>query len=171
VSALALAWVLGMPALILTGVVVLLAGFAGANAPGHQTSHQPLPLILHSGVTILLPWLLVLLTLTGPGEGAGGGSNGSGAWILAILWSLHLLGASRRAQTGPDRIGLGLMALASLGMIVLLIQAQTPIGLAVLAALWLPAWLFTVQGRHPQRISLLWTASMLASALALGSGL
>ena len=119
-----------------------------------------------TAATVLLPWALVFFTLTANGNGVD-----NRAWLLAGLWTLHRWGASRQDVNGPDRLGLGLMALATVGMVGLLIQAQTPIGLAVLAALWLPAWLWTLQNSHPQRVSLLWTLSMLASALALGGGL
>ncbi|MBP7962036.1 MAG: hypothetical protein KBG20_05535 [Caldilineaceae bacterium] len=161
-AALVLATVLGPGALILTGAMILLASLAWLTA--HHRSVVALPLSI--GATVLLPWALVLFTLTG-----NGGETDNRAWLLAFLWTLHLWGASRRGVNGPDRLGLGLMALATVGVAGLLIQAQTVIGLAVLAALWLPAWLWTVQGSHPQRISLLWTLSMLASAIALGNGL
>lgn len=159
-AALVLAGVLGPAALILTGGMVLLAGFAWLAT--HNRSLRLLPWT--SAATVLLPWALVLLTLNGADEG-------NRAWLLAGLWTLHVWGASRRGTAGPDRIGLGLMALATLGMAALLILVQAPLGLAVLAALWLPAWLLTVQDRHPQWVSLLWTASMLVSALTLGSAL
>lgn len=163
-AAFVLAGVLGPAAVILTGVFILLASLAWLTS-----HHQTLPALPFSiTATVLLPWALVLLTLNGNGAESGLDSR---VWLLALLWTLHLWGVSRQGSNSPDRLGLGLMALATLGMAGLLIQAETPMGLAVLAALWLPAWLWTVQGSHPQRVSLLWTISMLVSAFALGSGL
>lgn len=160
-AALVLAAVLGPGALILTGVMILVASLAWLAA--HNRSILALP--LSTTATVLLPWTLVLFTLTG-----NGGETDSRVWLLALLWTLHHWGVSRQDAASPDRLGLGLMALATVGMAALLIQAQASVGLAMLAALWLPAWLWTVQSNHPRRVSLLWTLSMLASAVALGSG-
>lgn len=161
-AALVLAAVLGPGALILTGVMIVVAGLAWLAAHNRSVVAFPLSTV----ATVLLPWALVSVTLTG-----NGGQTDSRVWLLAMLWTLHHWGASRQDVAGPDRTGLGTMALATVGMAALLIQAQTPVGLAVLATLWLPAWLWTVQSSHPQRVSLLWTLSMLASAVALGTGI
>lgn len=157
-AALLLAGVLGPGALVLTGVVTAVAGFAWVGKHNRQ-----IPVgLLHAGATILLPWTLVLLTF--------GGENLSRSWLLALLWTLHSWGALRLAQGPGGKLALPLMAGANVGIAILLILAQAPLWVAVLAALWLPAWLSLLQGGHPRRVDLLWTLSMLVSAGALTSG-
>ena len=162
-AALLLAAVLGIGAVVLTGVFVLVAGFGWVSQHNRQ-----IPVgLLHSIATILLPWAVVLLALGGENMGEGSLVNG---WTLALLWSLHSWGAGRLTRGYSARSALPLMAVAQAGIGLLLILAQAPLWIAVLAVLWLPAWLTVIQGEHPRRVNVLWTISMLVSAAALAMG-
>ncbi|MEX1020676.1 MAG: hypothetical protein WDZ49_13510 [Litorilinea sp.] len=164
---LAIGWVLGVQALWLTvGVIVVsVLGWLGrhflAEPPG----------IFQSLVTVTLPWVLMLGLLNMPGDHELFALHAA----LILLWTIHHWGQVRvsrvdwSAGPGSDRLGIGLLAFADLGMGALLIVAQTPLWLAPLAILWLPTYLTLYQGKRVQRLAFWWLAALLLSSAAIGS--
>jgi hypothetical protein len=89
-------------------------------------------------------------------------------FVMVLLWVLHTWGAERTLLHRNDWLAVAGMAVADIGIGVLLIIAQTPLWLALLAILWLPTWLAVYQRRSLRRQQIWWLAAMLISALALG---
>jgi len=153
---------LGITALWMTGVVIVL-GVAGWIIM--RQVHRP-PILLHSIVMVGLPWLLAL-NFFGVSVDVG---DQSGMLQLALVafWVIHTWGGARTIHYVDDWLGIGLMAIAQLGIGVLLVVAQTPLWLAVLALLWLPTWLSVYQRQPLRRQRIWWLLAMLMSALAMG---
>lgn len=156
----AIAWVLGPVALWLTALVmaVSVVGWIVRHTVGY------IPALLHSLVTVTLPWLLGLLLLGVAPEDL--------RWeqqvTLVILWTLHHWGEGRALRAKRDYLGLGLLAAADIGLLLLLIAGRAPLALALLAVIWLPMWLAVYQGRPLHRLTVWWLAAMLISAAAIG---
>ncbi len=162
--ALVVAAVLGVPALVGTLAVALVA-VAGWIV--RRTLMLP-PLFLHAVALVALPWLLTLLEM-----GAGPASEGwPAALAVGALWTLHGWGEARIATWGFDRLSLALLAAAEVGLALLLIVNRTPIWVPVLGALLLPVWLRVLQpggrAQGERGLALWWLAALLVSALALG---
>ena len=166
VLALAVASVLSVQAVALTSAVVLISalGWLGSRYLGAP------PAALHALVTVALPWWLAL-GLVAPGWSASGGA----AMVALIgLWTLHNWGEGRLLHNGElaDEIfgwqrwlGVGLVALADGGLIVLLLVSRSPLWLALFAIVALPTWLAVFLDRPTARLNVWWLAAMLASAL------
>jgi hypothetical protein len=158
--ALAVALVLGQDAVLLTLVVT------GLSVAGWIARHsvQQIPALFHSAVTVALPWLLAL--------NQAGVTPAHDLWpaymSLIALWFLHNWGEGRCLRRAGDRLGIGLLAAADVGMALLLIVARAPLWLAVMSVLWLPTWLLIYQRRPLQRLNFWWLAAMLVSGVALG---
>lgn len=123
--------------------------------------------LLHSLVTVTLPWLLVL-TLFGE-------QISDADWLVHLLllafWSFHNWGEGRNLRSIADGFGLLLLAVAEIGIISLLIFVRAPFWLALLIVLWLPTWLAIYARRPLQRMNFVWLLAMLLSAWALGQSL
>jgi hypothetical protein len=160
---LAVAIVLGASAVWLTMVVVTITaiGWIGRHTRGS------VPAVLHSAVTIGLPWCLTLLLL-----GVDSGHDGWRILIgLVLLWFLHNWGEMRVLGFTRDVPGIALLAGADIGIALLLVYVQQPIWLVVLILLWLPTWL-TISRRQPAvRLNIWWLLAMLASAIAVSQSL
>ena len=156
----ALALVLSMPALWMTGLVIVVSVLGWISRRVLRVS----PAFLHSIVTIALPWALVMNQL--------GDKATTVAWklqiVLLVLWVLHNWGEGRSIRSGDDWFGLGLLAVAEVGMVTLFVLAQAPLWLAPLIVLWLPAWLLIYQRQPVERANFWWLLAMLVSALGLG---
>jgi len=163
VVSLAIALVLGASAVWLTLFVVTI------TAAGWILRHtdRALPALLHSAVTIGLPWCLTLLLL-----GVGSGHESWRALVgLVLLWFVHNWGEMRVLGSITDVPGIALLAGADIGIALLLVYVQQPIWLVVLILLWLPTW-FTISRRLPAaRLNIWWLLAMLASALAVSQSL
>ena len=158
--ALLVAAALGQSALIFT------AAAAVVTAAGWILRRSLLvpPLLLHALLLVALPWLLTLVQT--------GGGPASSAWApgvaLAVFWTLHAWGEAR-AETWPgDRIAVALLAIAQVGVGMLLIVNKTPVFLPILAVLLLPTWLRALRGEPLSGLSIWWTGALLLSALAAG---
>jgi len=173
--ALAVALVLGPAAIWLTLAVIAI------TVIGWTTRHAAnvLPALLHSVITIVLPWTLVLVHF-GLGEPPSAGGAPGEAWaasnwqphgVLVLLWFIHNWGEGRILRNPADWPGIGLLAVADMGIMLLLIALRLPLWLALMAVLWLPTWLSLAQRRPLLRISIWWLLAMLASAAALGQSL
>lgn len=149
---------LGMDAVVATLVV---GGLAAAGWTWRRTLHLP-PLLLHSIVLVLIPWLLTLLVV-GVAEGAW-----SGLIALALIWSLHGWGEAHLGVWGGNRFGLALLAIAEVALAILLIVEKAPLFVPVIAILFLPAWLKSFRGEPLQGVSIWWLAALLVSAFAIG---
>ncbi len=151
---------LGSDALLLT------CAAAGLTALGwtFRRTFGALPALLASLATVGLPWLLALRLL--------GGEWSTVQWLgqmaLLTLWVVHQWGAGRVLENAQDWAGLALLALAQLGLCLLLIVAQAPLWLALLVLLFLPTWLAVARQQPLRRQRLLWLLALLVSALALG---
>ena len=159
--ALLVAAVLGMEAILLTSAVLLVAvaGWTARHALGH------IPGILAGLVSIGLPWLLVMRQMAPIGVEI--------EWLAPILllscWVLHYWGELHILADSRDAKAMMLLATAEIGVILLLIVMQAPLGLAGVVLLLLPAWLMIAQGgRIGQRMQPLWLLALLLSALTLG---
>lgn len=167
------AFVIGMPAVWATLVVVCLSVGSWLH---RQVPLVPVP-VLHSLVAVAVPWILALMIF---GIDPWNGPH----WLLALLWTVHVWGSNRHLELSDERMGLVGMALAQCGMILLLLAGRVPLALAILGVLWLASWLAIYQGHHQlaepsqaktrreQQHSLAiaqpwWTAALLVSAAAL----
>ena len=161
--ALAIALVLGPTAVWLTGAVVVLAltGWTVRHSIGY------IPAILHSAVTVALPWMLTLIQLGLTREHA----YWSAHLGMVIIWFLHNWGEGRVLRSARDWLGIGLLAVADMGIGLLLILARAPLPLALMSILWLPTWLLIYQQRPLARLNFWWLVGMLLSGLALGQSL
>lgn len=173
---LAIGWVLGMQAMWLTTGVIVVAAL-GWMARQFTTAT---PAILHSLVTITLPWVLMLSLLNISGNHEMFGFHVG----LVLAWTVHHWGQMRirrwdgevrflpgGMRVASDRFGIALLGVADLSLAALLIFAQTPFWLAPLAVLWLPTYLTLYQGKSVDRLAFWWLASMLLSSAAIGSRL
>lgn len=165
--ALAVAVVLGPAAIWLTLAVIAIA-IAGWTS---RHAANILPALLHSAITVVLPWTLILAHF-GLGDGA---ANWQPHGALVLLWFIHNWGEGRVMRNPTDWPGIGLLALAEAGIALLMIALRLPLWLAVMAVLWLPTWLEIAQRRPMMRIQMRinfwWLLAMLASAAALGQSL
>ena len=160
VLAFAVAFVLGAPAVWMT--VVLLA----VSILGWISKHtlQIAPAVLHSVVTVVLPWFLGLTLL-------GVTSRNEHFTVLAVLvglWFLHNWGEIRVLRSVRDPAGMALLAAAEIGIALMLVAARAPIWLAILVILWLPAWLSIYRKQPLLRLNFWWLLAMLVSASAVG---
>lgn len=176
--ALPLLFRVGLPSLLLAGVVALvltptalwmtacvfLISVVGWIA--RRALHSSTPL-LHSIVTITLPWLLALNLF--------GTALSDREWAIHVtllsLWTVHNWGEGRNLRANTDFFGLLLLAVAEVGMVSLLIFLRAPFWLALLVVLWLPTWMAVYYRRQTQQLNFLWLLALLLSAWALGQNL
>jgi hypothetical protein len=159
--ALLVAAVLGMEAVLLTAAVVVItvAGWTARHAL------HTIPAILAGLVSIGFPWLLVMQQMAP----AGVEINWLAPVALLSCWVLHYWGEAHILVDSHDVRAMALLAVAEIGVIVLLVVMQAPMWLAGVVLLFLPAWLTIVQGGQVGRkIQPLWLFALLVSALALG---
>jgi hypothetical protein len=149
---------------------VLLTGFALGLAILGWISVRTLglaPNLLHSLVTVALPWLMTL--------GALGITSAHPHWsaflILLLFWVFHNWGQRRCLRESGDWLGIGLLVLGDLGIAVLLLAVRAPIWLALLVLLWLPTWISIYFRRPLLSARFWWLIAMLVSGLALGQSL
>lgn len=158
--AVAIALVLGHHAVLLTLIVTALS--VGGWIARHSV--EQIPALFHSAVTVALPWLLALSQV--------GVTPAHDLWpaylMLIALWFLHNWGEGRCLRHQGDPLGIGLLAVADVGIALLLIVARAPLWLALMGVLWLPTWLLIYQRRPLHRLNLWWLAAMLVSGIALG---
>lgn len=160
---LVVALVLGRAALVLTVIYVAVAVLAWSM----RRTTGGIPAFLFSVAALGLPWLL-LLNLATPDATAG---RWTPQLALIVLWVVHGWGATRLALADFDRLGLGLLAVAELGLCLFLIVVQAPLWLAPVALLFLPSWLLIARRQSPNRLRILWLLALLLSAAALGQAL
>ncbi len=154
--------ILGPSLLPLTAIVVVISLGSWLH---RQISLVPV-LFLHSLISVALPWWAIYFQLDPLGL-----VGFNDYWILGVLWTLHVWGGNRLLVNRVDRPGLAMVVLAQLGIILLLILAQTPLWLAILSVLWLPTWL-TLYRRHALwSVELWWLLAFLISAFAVGQRL
>jgi hypothetical protein len=156
----AIAFVLG-PAAIWMTVALLAVSMLGWLI--RHTVHV-VPAILHSVVTIVLPWFLALTLLGANAEHERWGVLAG----LVALWFLHNWGEIRVLRASPDTLGIALLAVADAGIALMLVSARAPVWLAVLVVLWLPTWLSILRRRPMLRLNFWWLLAMLVSAAAVG---
>lgn len=176
--ALPLLFRVGLPSLLLAlGVAAVLTPMAiwmtlcvlGISIVGWITRRalQSSTTLLHSLVTITLPWLLVLTLFNEQISAA----DWTVHLLLLGLWSLHNWGEGRNLRSITDGSGLLLLAVAEIGIVSLLIFMRAPFWVALLMVLWLPTWLAIYYRRPVQPLSFVWLLAMLLSAWALGQNL
>ena len=158
---------LGVTALWMTGLVVLF-GVVGWIIT--RQLNRP-PALLQSIVMVGMPWLLTLNLLGVPVGAGAGGQTGALQLALVLLWIIQTWGGMRTICYVDDWLGIGLMAIAQIGIGVLLVVAQAPLWLAVLVILWLPTWLAVYQRQSLRRQRIWWLLAMLVSALAIGQAI
>jgi hypothetical protein len=163
VVTLALALVLGLPAIGLT-VLVILATVLGWTS---RRALQMPPVLLQSVVTIALPWVLIAQLVA---RGAFDATWVTPQTVLIGLCTLHHWGEGRLLRNHQDWLGVGLLAVAELGVVILLIVLQAPLWLALLIVLWLPAWLLIFQRQPLSRANFWWLLALLICALGLSNG-
>lgn len=163
--AVAISFVLDRSALWLT-VIVVACSMLGWVSRRTWRIH---PHFLHALVTVALPWALAVTVLQ-PAQL----DNLDGAWLwrlqltLILLWTIHNWGEGRCLVKGSDLFGIGLLAVADIGIGILLVVAKVPIWLALLSILWLPTWLCIYRGYPLRNVTFWWLLSMLVSAAAVG---
>ena len=149
---------LGVPALVFTGLAIVVTLFGWINTRRAHTA----PIFLHSVMTVGLPWLLASLlagaTLT----------DARGLTLMAALWVVHQWGAGRLARVADDVLGLALLAAADVLIGAVLIWLQTPLWLAVWFACALPTWFAVAQRTSVRRVALWHVGALLACAAAVG---
>ncbi|NJN82201.1 MAG: hypothetical protein HC802_07930 [Caldilineaceae bacterium] len=151
---------LGASAFWMTGAVVVASLLGWISLRALQTP----PALLHSMVTIALPWSLGLIHWgIAPGH-----PDWSAQLVLLSLWTIHNWGEGRTMRFGRDWLGIGLLAVADIGIGLLLIVAQAPLWLALISILWIPTWISVYLGRPLQRMNFWWLLAMLISGAALG---
>jgi hypothetical protein len=155
ILAAAVALVLGRFALALTALVALISPLGWTM----RRSLSLQPVLLQSLVTIALPWLLTLHLTSMSDEWS------RPAVVLALLITLHHWGEGRLLRNHQDWVGAIILAVAEIGMVTLLVVAQAPFWLGLLAVLWLPAWLTIYQRQPLQSINFWWLAALLVAAL------
>lgn len=173
--ALPLLFRVGLPSLLLAvGVAVVLSPVAVWMTGGvflvsilgwiTRRSLRSSTTLLHSMVTITLPWLLALNIF--------GSELSDVEWtihvVVVALWTIHNWGEGRSLRSGADPLGLLLLAVAEVGMVSLLIFVRAPFWLALLIVLWLPTWLSVYYRRPIQHLNFVWLLALLLSAWAIG---
>lgn len=160
VLALAVAGVLGWAAVGFTVVAILIAAIGWTLRRTFGTGSP----LLASLVAVGLPWALSLLVL--------GHVEAGQAWLapalLIGLWVIHQWGALRAIGAAQDWAGLALMAMAQLGICLLLIAIRAPIWLALVVLLFLPTWLLLVRQQPLSRMRAVWLGALLVTAVAVG---
>ncbi len=151
---------LGNGALLLTLAAALIAALGWAL---RRTWQRP-PLLLQALMTVGLPWLLVMW------EAGRTGENGYEAVVvwLGLLWVIRHWGELRSLCLEEDRLALVMLGAADMGIVILLIIAQAPFWLPILAVLLLPTWLAVVRRQPLNGCNLWWLAALFVSALAVG---
>ena len=157
----ALAVVLGAPAVWMTALVMVVSLLGWVS----RRTLQRTPALLHSIVTIALPWLLTINLLDSEASAA----QRAPQITLLVLWVLHNWGEGRAIRSGIDWFGLALLAVAEISLITLFVLAQAPLWIAPLLVLCLPTWLLIAQGQSVQRANVWWLLAMLLSGLALSN--
>ena len=160
----AVAMVLDGAALWLTGVVIVCSMIGWVS----RRTWRIHPHFLHALVTIMLPWALTLNIMQPQLNGSEGAFVWRLQWALLLLWTLHNWGEGRCLLKERDLFGIGLLAVADVGLGILLVVAKAPLWLALLSLLWLPTWLCIYRGYPLRSVTLWWLLSMLVSAAAVG---
>lgn len=184
VLAAAVAAVLGISALWMTGLVVLLSILAWVDYSNLREDQQrpngfgqywQRSSLLRALITVGLPWGALLLQMRETrlsdsmmGSTALNPEVASVSWILLFLWVLHSWGEGCCLRWSRDRLGIGLLALSDLGMALLLIVIGVPIGLGILSVIWLATWFSVYNGLPLQRVQGWWLLAMLISAASVG---
>ena len=158
--AIVVAAVLGIPALVLTGVALVIATLGWTM----RRTLQRRPILLAALMAVGLPWLLTLFQLQAPVTGA----DALAPFALVTLWTVHHWGELRATAYIHDWLGLALMGATEIALCLLLIVAQTPLWLAPIVLLLLPTWLVVQRRGALKRVRFLWLVAMLLSAAALG---
>ena len=157
---LAVAAVLGWVAVGFTVAVVLIATIGWTV---RRTFGVGSPL-LYSLIAVGMPWMLSMQLL--------GRERVDRPWfvpaLLIGLWVVHQWGALRAINSVQDWIGLTLLAVAQIGICLLLILIQAPLWLALVVVLFLPTWLLVYQRQPLQRLRVVWLGALLISAVVLG---
>ncbi len=165
--AIAVAFVLGLPALWMTMAVVvcsLLAWLVRHNG-------QKQPFLLYAIVVVALPWGITLSLLpTSSTTWGPGGSYWNYQIALLLLWTLHVWGEGEVTRNIRNPLGLALLLIADIGIGTLLIVTKVPLWLLFISILWLPTWLSIYQQSSMQRNRVWWLLAMLMSAVAFGQG-
>jgi len=156
--ALAVSLILHPAALWLTAAVILCSTAGWLH---RQVEAVPVQ-VLYVLVTVFLPWLLVVLVLSPE-------TNQTPQLLLAGLWAVHVWGAQSYESGQPNTLSLAAIAIAQIGMGVLLIVLQLPLWLVFVAILSLPTWLAVYHQQPLERARFWWMAALLTSGLALGS--
>lgn len=159
---LALALVLGWPAVWLTAAVIVVSALGWTS---RRTFHTA-PVLLQSVVTIALPWLLIVQQGANPAA--------ADVWsmphlILVALLTCHHWGEGRLLRNGANWLGRLLLALSEIGLVLLLVIAQQPLWLSLLIILWLPAWLLISQQQPLMRANFWWLLALLVAALGVSN--
>lgn len=154
------AFAIGLPAVWTT---LLVLGIAVSGWIQRHVALVPIS-VLHSLVVVAAPWLLGA-TLFGLDPWSGY------HWAPVLLWTVHLWAGNRclerPAARGRPGIALWAMALAQIGIALLLIVGQAPLPLAALGILWLATWFAIYRGQSLDSVQASWTAAMLVSAAAM----
>jgi hypothetical protein len=158
--AFAIAFVLGPSAVLLTLLVAVVSALGWIS----RHTFGRMPALLHSAVTVALPWWLVLSQW----QLAPGAEEWNASAALAAIWFVHNWGEGRGLRHGRDWVAVGLLAIADLSLVALLITVRAPLWLGILCLLWLPTWLFVYWRRPWQPLNFWWLATLLMSGLALG---
>lgn len=161
VIALLTAAALGLPAVICTALLALVAATGWTL---RSTLDVP-PLLMHAVAVVALPWTLTYLLIGSPASST---ALWSASLALAMLWTVHAWGEARVSVWPGDRLGPILLGAAQLAVALVLIANKAPIGVPILAVLVLPTWLRVARGQSLEGLSFWWTAAMVASAFALG---
>lgn len=116
--------------------------------------------LLHSLMTVALPWLLVLVVLP------------NGALTLAQaaligLWTLFAWGAALAISEPHRRDGLVLLGLAQVGIILELILLRAPLWLGPVVVCWLPTWLAVHRRVSLTRVRFWWLVALVLTAFAI----
>jgi hypothetical protein len=118
--------------------------------------------LLHTLVSVSLPWWAALQFVSGSVVD----------WRFpianAVLWTIHMWGANRSADLPGNRLGLAAVAVAQIGVSLLVILAEAPFWLALLTVLWLPTWLSVYRQQSLRRVEWWWLLAMLISSVAVG---
>lgn len=151
---------LGGFAVMLTGIVVLATGAGWIST---RRIHR-VPVLLHSLVSIGLPWLLAVWLINAPLMA----SLSNGQILLPGLWVLHQWGSGRCRRFGDEQFGLLVLGIADIGILLLLIWTMSPLWLALWLALTLPTWLLVYRRQPLQKAEAWQLCAMLVSAAGIG---
>ncbi|MBV7331083.1 hypothetical protein KFU94_23170 [Chloroflexi bacterium TSY] len=166
----AIAFVLGTTALWLTLIVLLCSSLAWI---GRRYERRYLYL-LHSVITISLPWMLVLgqFGSTYLRSDRFGSDAVQGTYILALLlfWTLHQWGAGICLDQFGSRAGIVLIAIADIGIGLVIILAKAPLWLLFLVIWMLPTWHRIFRRQPLTHLQFWWLLALLTSSAAVGQG-